>query len=168
MNGPAKHIIISELEDLKKRIANNITANKQNASGRTIASLRVEENDDGARLMGRSPFGTLETGRKPGKVPGNFNAIILQWMKDKGIKGAPIPYLRQPSQQWQPKYTPQQRGDFSLAGAIAHKIKTEGTKLYRDNGDNSVYSNEIPATIESIRKQLAGIYKQEIQNIKLN
>jgi hypothetical protein len=163
MNEPAKHIVIGALDDLKQRIAHNIVSTGQNAS-----SLHVEEYGSGAKLLGRFPFGTLETGRKPGKVPGNFQSIILQWMNDKGIKASPIPYISKPSKHWQPKYTPQERGDRSLAGAIAHKIKTGGTKLYRDKGRNDVYSNEIPATIESIRKQLTGIYKQEIQNIKLN
>jgi hypothetical protein len=168
MNEPSKHIVINEMEALKQRIAANIVSTGQNASGRTIASLRVEEYEDGAKLLGRFPFGTLETGRKPGKVPGNFIDIIIQWMKDKGIKAAPIPYIRIPSQKWQPKYDPQSRGDMSLAGAIAHKIKTEGTRLFRNNGIDNVYSNEIPLTVEVVKKQLAGIYKNEIQTININ
>jgi hypothetical protein len=168
MNEPVKNIVINELDALKQRIAANIVSTGQNASGRTIASLRIEEYDNGAKLLGRFPFGTFETGRNPGKVPGSFAGIILQWMKDKGIKAEPMPYLRTPSEKWQPKYTPEQRGDFSLAGAIAHKIKTEGTKLHRSGGRADVYSNEIPITIENIRKQIAGIYKQEIQTININ
>ena len=168
MNERVKHIVINELEALKQRIASNIVASGQNASGRTIASLKIEERDSGARLLGRMPFGTLEAGRKSGKVPGSFIGIIGQWMRDKGIKANPIPYIRIPSDKWQPKYTPQQRGDISLAGAIAYKIKKEGTKLHRSGGKADVYSNEIPLTLENIRKQLSGIFTSEIQTININ
>ena len=168
MDAQVRNIVINELEALKQRIAANIVSTGQNASGRTIASLHVEEHESGATLFGRFPFGTLETGRKAGKVPEGFQAIIMQWMKDKGIKAAPIPYLRIPSQKWQPKYTPQQRGDFSLAGAIAHKIKTEGTALHRAGGRADVYSNEIPLTLKNISKALAVLYTTEIQTININ
>jgi len=168
MNERAKHIVINELEALKQRIAKNIVSSGQNASGRTIASLKVEEYDSGVRLLGRFPFGTLETGRKPGKVPNSFIGIIEQWIRDKGIKAAPIPYIRIPSQNWQPKYNPQERGDMSLASAIAYKIKKEGTKLHRSGGRADVYSKEIPLTLENIRKRLTGMFKTEIQTININ
>ncbi|MCL1933960.1 MAG: hypothetical protein FWF53_09155 [Candidatus Azobacteroides sp.] len=168
MNEQARHIILEEVEALKKRIADNIVSTKQNASGETIKSLEIIETDDSVKLLGHSPFGTLETGRKPGKVPQGFQGIILQWMKDKGIKATPIPYARNPSQRWQPKYTPQQRGDMSIAGVIAHKIKTDGTKLYRDGGRADVYSNEIPVTLKNIRQKLAGLFATEIQTININ
>jgi len=163
-----KNIIIEEILSLKDRIAANIVSTKQNASGRTIQSLEVIETESGAQLWGRSPFGTLETGRKPGKVPNNFRDIILQWMKDKGIKATAIPYIRKPSDKWQPKYTPQQRGDYSLAGAIAYKIQTEGTSNYKMGGRDDVYSNEIPNTINSISQKLLGLFTTEVENIPLN
>ncbi len=163
-----KHIVVNEVEALKQRIAANIVSTGQNASGRTVASLEVVEMDDSVKLLGRFPFGALETGRKTGKVPKGFQGIIIQWMRDKGIKADPIPYIRTPSEKWQPKYTPGQRGDMSLAGAIAHKIKTEGTKLFRDGGRQDVYSNEIPVTLKNIQHQLVGLFESEIQTININ
>ncbi|MCL1933494.1 MAG: hypothetical protein FWF53_06775 [Candidatus Azobacteroides sp.] len=168
MNEPVKHIVLEEVETLKKRISDNIISTKQNASGKTLSSLEIVESGDGVKLLGRFPFETLETGRKPGKVPQGFQGIILQWMKDKGITASPIPYVRKPSKKWQPEYNPQQRGDSSLAGAIAYKIKTEGTKLHWYGGRQDIYSNEIPATLKNIRQKLTGLFSTEIQTIHIN
>ena len=64
----------SELEALQVRIAANIGSTGRTASGRTAKSMEVETIPWGGRLTGRAAFGTLETGRKPGKVPANFTA----------------------------------------------------------------------------------------------
>ena len=93
-----KQILGIALEELRQRIIANHVAAGQVASGRTRASLRVEVRENEGILWGRSPFGTLETGRKPGKTPQGFVGIIRQWMKDKGIQAAPIPYVRKPSE----------------------------------------------------------------------
>ena len=165
MDKNIKDIVLTELEDLKERIAENIRTTGQNASGNTVLSLKVKPTETGALLEGRSPFGTLETGRKKGKVPKSFSKIIMQWMDDKGITARPIPYKRKPSERWQPKYTEQERGTISLAGAIAHKIKTKGTSLYRAGGIDTVYSKEIPKTIEAIKDK---VMIEVVKHIKLN
>ena len=167
----ADNIIISELENLKQRIIANIQANKQTTSGRTAASFFVEPTENGIALktsQGNIMFQTLETGRKPGKIPLNFTHMIWQWIIDKGISVKPINYIRQASENWQPMYSPQERGELSLAGAIAHKIKTEGTELFQKGGRKDVYSNEIPKTITEIKTKILGIFKIEFSNIKLN
>lgn len=158
MTEDVKNIVVDELTALKERIARNIVATGQNASGRTIASLEIVDTDTSVSLLGRRYFKVLETGRRGGRVPYKFSTIIRQWMEDKGIKATPIPYIRIPSEKWQPKYTPQERGDMSLAGAIAHKIKTEGTKLFKDGGREDVYSSEIPQTVASIREKLRYVF----------
>lgn len=158
----------AELEALQARIAANIGSTGRTASGRTAKSMEVEVIPWGGRLTGRAAFGTLETGRKPGKTPANFTAIIRQWIKDKGLRTTPIPYKRKPSDKWQPKYTPAERGELSLAGAIAHKIRTEGTLLYRTGGDDNVYSNEIPATVEKLRAGILQMMRLTINNIPTN
>ena len=169
MNESVKNIVIDELEALKQRIASNIIANKQNASGKSIASLEVSPESDSVKLLGRFPFGTFETGRKAGKTPKGFTDIILQWIISKGIQAPSIPYVRKPSEKWQPKYTPARRGNLALAGAIAHTIKTQGTKLHFYGGRNDVYSNEIPTTIENIDKKIREYYEVEIvESIKIN
>jgi len=173
MKEEAKTIIIDELEALKQRIIDNINSTGTNASGRTIASLFVSITDDGGKLVsdrsGIPFFSTLETGRKPGKIPFGFADTIRQWMKDKNITANPIPYIRKASANWQPKYTPQERGEMSLAGAIAFSIRKHGSKLHQNGGRNDIYSNEIPQTIKNIREKLKGIATHEVKkSIKLN
>ena len=62
-------IIAEELEALKKKIIAQHLGAGQKASGRTAASLRVETTEEEGTLYGRAPFGTLESGRKAGRVP---------------------------------------------------------------------------------------------------
>lgn len=164
----ALRIVSEELEGLRQRIiANHISAN-QVASGRTKASLVIEMGGEGGVLYGRFPFGTLETGRKGGNVPKNFADIIRQWIIDKGISVSPIKYVRKPSERWQPKYTPEERGLRSLAGAIAHKIAESGTELYREGGRNDIYTPEISKTLERIEERISMLFVAEIDNIPLN
>lgn len=160
----ATQILAEELEHARQLIIAHIRANDQNASGRTIASLHVEVNQNGGILWGHKPFGVLETGRRAGKVPYGFRGIIHQWMRDKGIHGAPIPYKHDGAHM----YTPQERGDLSLAGAIAHKIATKGSKLHRDGGRSDVYSNVIPDTLQRINDRLIFLVSQSVDHTKLN
>lgn len=158
-------ILNEELDALRLRIIANHEAAGQVASGRTRESLSVEVNEREGILWGRFPFGTLETGRKPGKTPRNFSSIIRQWIIDKGIPVTPIPYVRNPSDRWQPKYTPQERGLMSLSGAIAHKIKTEGTSLYRSGGRRDIYTPEIEKTINSISDRIGSLFSMKVESI---
>lgn len=158
-----KKTIIVSLVWLQSKIIENHLAANQKASGQTIRSLLIEETSTGARLLGRSYFSTVETGRKEGKTPRNFNDIIQQWVIDKGIAITPIPYKRQPSERWQPKYTAQQRGLMSIAGAIAHKIASEGTSLYRQGGREDIFTEPTQEAIKQIKDKLTGIFKIEIQ-----
>lgn len=160
-----KKTIVVSLDWLQSRIIENHIAANQKASGRTIRSLMIEETDSGARLKGRSYFSTLETGRKEGKVPRKFQEIIQQWIIDKGIPVTPIPYKRQPSDKWQPKYTAEQRGLMSFASAIAHNIATEGTSLYRQGGNKDIFTEPTQESIQQIRKKLTGIFKTEIESL---
>lgn len=160
-------IVGDELELLKQRIISNIVASGQVASGQTIASLYVEERADGGALKfhGQMPFGVLETGRKPGRVPYGFRDIIYRWMQDKGVHATPIPYKRSGLH----KYSEQERGDRSLAGAIAHVIAKSGTRLYRNGGRTDIYSNEIPVTVANIRSKMLAVMNAEVmKSIKIN
>lgn len=152
---------------IKKVVANHIRAG-QKASGRTMQSIRKNLTDEGGVVFARAYFGVLETGRKPGAVPKDFQSVILQWMKDKGISAEPVPYIRKSSSKWQPKYSPQERGDLSLAGAIAYRIRKEGTKLYRNGGRDDIYSNEIPKTVENILDRIMAVFARDVEHINLN
>lgn len=164
MEGAASVILTEELEALKKKIITQHFGAGQKASGRTAASLRVEVTEEEGTLYGRSPFGILETGRKPGKTPQGFQEIIRKWMADKGIEAAPIPYKTDRPH----KYTPQERGNLSLSFLIARKIKREGTSLFRKGGRADIYSNVIPTATERIKGRIVELLKLDVENIKLN
>ena len=159
-----RQILSEELEVLRKAIIERHLAAGQKASGRTMESLRVETNEDEGTLWGRQAFGVLETGRKDGKVPMGFQAIIRQWMKDKGIKVAPIPYKTNRPH----KYTEQERGEMSLSFLIARKIRLEGTRLFRKGGRSDIYSQEVPLAVQRIKKRMLELLNVEIDSIKLN
>lgn len=170
--GEVASLLQKELTRIAEQIRANHIAAGQRASGKTFASIRPEvkmtETEVEGIVWGRSPFGTLETGRRAGKIPYNFYSIILQWMEDKGIKAMPIPYIRKPSQRWTPKYTPQERGNMSLAGAIVHTIKTKGSKLYRQGGRRDIYSNVIPQGVETITSRIMTIFSSAVDTININ
>lgn len=140
-------LVSSELEALKQRIIENHRSAGQVASGRTIASLKVEMTEDGGVLWGRSPFGTLETGRKPGKVPAGFWKIIRQWMDDKGIQ------VQKPD---------------SFAYLVARKIANEGTQLFRNGGRDDIYSPEVKDTVERVSQGIGILFGSEVEHINLN
>ena len=158
-------ILNEELGTLKATIINNIRTTGQWASGKTAASMAVMVSGSIGELVGRRAFGTLETGRRGGRVPRNFHNIIYDWMQAKGVHADPIPYKTSRPH----KYTEQERGDRTMAYFIAKTIRTIGTRLYRDGGRDDVYSRAIPVTIERINSRLSGIYVASVtQQIKLN
>ena len=77
-----------------------------------------------------------------------------------------LPLFR--STRWKPKYTPQERGDLSLAGAIAYRIRKEGTNLFRNGGRDDIYSNEIPKTVENILDRIMTVFAKDVESININ
>lgn len=149
----AQDIIREELTALRDRIAANIVAVGAKASGRTIESLEVQVTPaEGGGwqgvLLGRPFFGALETGssrwsKQYAKPPKFFVEIIQQWIDDKGL-------------------------DMS-AFLVARKIMREGTALKREGGRDTVYSREIPVTLDAIAERLATYWATvAVQNITLN
>ena len=158
-------ILTEELGTLRATIINNIRSTGQWASGKTAASMAVMVSGSIGELVGRRAFGTLETGRRGGRVPRNFHNIIYDWMMAKGVHAQPMPYKTSRPH----KYSEQERGDRTMAYFIAKTIRREGTRLYRDGGRDDVYSRAIPVTIERINSRLSGIYVASVtQQIKLN
>ena len=144
--------ILQILTETKDRIITNIDTEGIRASGRTQSYLRVEDRGEHFVLVqgsGGAPFETLQYGRGGGRVPLGFQSIIRQWIIDKGISTTDIPYKRNPSAKWQPKYTPQERGLLAAAGAIAEKIKKSGTDRCTQPNEN-VYSQPINDAIEKL------------------
>lgn len=136
-----------ELEQLMNRIVNNMRSAGEVASGRTIRSMRVISDNDSAALISAQPmpFGTLESGRKPGRVPYRFSDIIYQWMQDKGVHGT----IR--------GNRTQEQADRSMAYAISRSIAQHGTSLFRSGGRSDIYSNEIPAAVARITAKIAAV-----------
>lgn len=129
-------IVLRELRSLAQRIAENIRRNGQTASGRSERSLIVEDEGESIVLYGRKAFGTLETGRRGGRVPRNFASTLFQWSLDKRIQFA------------------DERERWSFAYALSKRIQKEGTLLHKQGGRADVYSNEIPVTLERINQSL--------------
>ena len=133
-----------------EKIREQIIAKKITATGRTQRALRYSV-DGGKSLRiiadagDRAPILSLQYGREPGKTP-PINSI-KEWIEAKRITYKSIAYVRQPSINWKPKYTPQERGLNSLAWAIATKIKKVGTGRHR-NPDPTVYSPVLKEVVE--------------------
>lgn len=145
-----QNIIFEELEDLRKRIISNIDSTGRRASGRTSGSMHTDVSENRGILFGRMAFGTLETGRKSGKVPAGFYQIIKQWVIDKGIS------------------FDSQSERNSFAYLVSRKIAREGTQLYRMGSDADVYTTEVPETIERIKDRVGFLMRLEFESIKLN
>lgn len=149
-----QRIVGDELERLKLAIINNMRQADAVATGRTIASLAVETNPTGGTLYGRKFFGALETGRRPTTASTASNpplyARIMEWMSARHIVGQT------------------ERETKSIAFAIAKSINKHGTRLYQQGGRNTIYSQEIPQTIERIGLQLSDLLASEFQSIKIN
>lgn len=167
-----EYVSLRVADELRKA-ADNIRQNHleagQKSSGKTANSIRseviLEPTAIRGIIWGRAPFTDLEQGRAPGPGPSNFYRIILDWMHFKGIKASPIPYKRQPSDKWTPKYSPQDRGDRTLAYFISKKIEEEGTTLYRNGGRSDIYSKDLDAVSQRISESVLRIFGKEIDNI---
>jgi len=163
--------IIRVLEETKAEIIANIDTQKVKASGRTQKSLAVEDRGESIVLVQLphekvAPFTTLQFGREGGKVPMGFAKIIEQWIIDKKIKVEPIPYVRQPSDKWQPKYTPVQRGLMQRAGAIANKIAKEGTQRHK-TPNMEIYTQPLNKAIDRLSKLAGNLVVAEIKIDKI-
>lgn len=154
--------MLAALERIRATIAANITEKGLKASGRTAKSMWIEPYTYGMRLVGRPYFQSLELGRPSGRVPRNFAGIIRQWIIDKGLSVRMIPYKRVPSERWQPKYTVEERSLRMAAGAIAHKIATSGTLLYRQGGRSDIYTPIIREEVEKLQKTYTDIVAKSI------
>ena len=126
-------------------------------TGQTADSIEVyiegNEKEIEAYLLGRPAFSTVEKGRAAGGVPSNMVDIIRQWQ---------VPYIRQPSENWQPKYTVEERSLNMAAGAISHTIATKGTKLYREGGRADIYTPFIDEFLRRVEDKIYLGYKLEI------
>lgn len=137
-------VMLQEVFEQAKRdiIANHERAG-QVASGKTRDSLSVEVTSDitsaTATMYGRKYFAALETGSQPWEKqykhpPKPFVETIAKWMVDKGIEGVSA-YL------------------------VARKIMREGTRLYRADGRQNVFTPVMSDIEERIDAELSSLFE---------
>lgn len=132
-----RQILLEELEDLRKRITENMGKADQIVTGRTRDSMQVTVEGNAGVLTGRRAFATLETGsrpwsRKPKRVPKFFADLIGEWIDKKELD----------LNKW----------------AVAHTIIHQGSKLYREGGRADIYSPELQPTIDRIGARILDQY----------
>lgn len=130
-------ILLEELEDLKRRITENMGKADQIVTGKTRDSMTVSVQGLAGVLTGRQAFATLETGsrpwsRPPKRVPKWFADLIGEWIRAKGLD----------LNQW----------------ATAHSIIHKGSKLYQTGGRADVYSPELQKTVDRIGERILDQY----------
>lgn len=132
-----RQILLEELEDLRRRITENMGKADQIVTGKTRDSMQVSVQGNAGVLTGRQAFATLETGsrpwsKKPKRPPKWFADLIGEWIDAKGLD----------LNQW----------------AVAHSIIHKGSKLYREGGRADVYSPELQKTIDRIGERIIDQY----------
>jgi hypothetical protein len=138
MSEEIRAILREELEDLRTRIIDNMTAADQVVTGKTRDSMRVTVQGNAGVLTGRQAFATLETGsrpwsRKPKRTPKWFADLIGEWIEAKNLD----------LNQW----------------AVAHTIIHQGSSLYRSGGRADIYSPELQKTIDRIGDRILSRYE---------
>lgn len=138
-------ILREHLNNIKTKIAERMAMNKRNASGRTVASLKVEVGDGHAILWGSKAFLAMERGRGPGAVPMNFVEIIMAWAQAKGIS-AKAKYGQNANQESAMRY---------FAGAVAFNIMKKGTKLHRTKQYDDIFTTVLNEELEKMSEAMA-------------
>lgn len=153
-------ILQKHLEHLRSVIISKIDEYKRTVTGRTAASLTITVDGNKGSLYGSGSFLAIERGRGPGKVPHDFFGIIKQWIIDKGLSYKPIPAKRK-----KVKYTPEERGLNSFAGAVAYKIMKEGSKMHRDKIYNDIFTTAVNEELELIANEFVIISAKSFAKI---
>lgn len=121
-----KQILADFFNALKNDVIKEQKQQGRVASGKSIEEYEVQADSNQASLLGVSYVGTLETGRKPGKVPSGFTQIILKWIEDKSLFSGESEQKKK-----------------SIAFLIARSISLNGTKLFQQGGNSGIISNII-------------------------
>jgi len=128
-------LLESILDECRVEIQSNLERYGINASGRTSASLQVENYFGGVRLVSRgeniAPFGTLEIGASPKAWAPTEK--LKQWTIDKGLDFG----------------SDKERDDF--VKSLQWKIYHHGTERHR-NPNYEVTTPPIKKAVEEIKK----------------
>ena len=143
-------------------------ATKTNASGKTSGGLFAEVSDYQITILSnRGGFANVEAGQAKGKRPYNFRDIIKQWILDKGISIAAMPYS--PNYNGFKKFgSPQERGLYYAAGAIAYANMTKGSSLWRSGGRRDVFTPAVERLVDAVTEAYAMEINTRIEAIFIN
>jgi len=146
-------------QSLKKLVEDTIIENRQNATGRTIASLRTETGESSVELFGPRHFGALQDGRIPTTYSGSGELYprILEWVKAKGV-------IFQDGIQ-RSKYTQVER----TAKTITYFIHKRGTYLYWKGQTYHGVKNPIlrkftPELMQELSRMILGDVKKNVSS----
>lgn len=149
MANDLRNRVLLDLVNLRDTIIARSIAAGQLASGRTYDNMVIVDSSTMGRihidLEAPNYIEVLQRGRAPGKVPYNFEDIILQWLIDKGI---------------QPEYGSLE----SLAANIAWGIKRYGTKLYATNTELDIFNSVIEEFIKNLTEEIVNYYADSVSS----
>lgn len=151
-------LLKSHLENVKTKIAERMASSGRNASGKSVASLRVEVNDSHGILWGSKSFLAMERGRGPGAIPMGFVEIITAWAKAKGISAYSKAGVRQD------KDTAMR----SFAGAVAFNIMKKGTRLFRNKQYNDIYTSALNEELDKMKDAMVINLLDQVSTINDN
>lgn len=144
--------VADALEEMRRRISENIEVLGLKASGRTQASMHVEETDGGGILWGRKYFQSLEEGSAPAPRGRWFQSVIKQWIKDKGIAVDTS------------RYSDYDKALDSAAWAVSKSIIRNGTVTYRMGGRKDVYTPVLNEEVAKLRNTIAVGVRESLVN----
>lgn len=135
------------LEELKLNIINRHISAGQVASGRTKAGFGVKMlSPFRGQLLGYNYSGVLERGRRAGKIPKNFTAIIAKWAAVKGITFN----------------SDKDRARFVYF--VAKKIREQGTMMYRQRREEDIFTTATLKFEDILSIEIGNLLEEEVKN----
>ena len=145
----SQQILELGLRNLRAEIITRSMDAGQKASGRTYEQLEVRNvTDTHGEFWGPTWVGVLEDGRKPGKVPYAFAAVIMEWATHKGISWAsadPVTFER-----W--------------ARGVAWHIRKNGTALFQSGQTLDVFKTPVADFERWLTEKLKEFYAAYVTN----
>ena len=135
------------LEELKQNIISRHVSAGQVVSGKTKAGFEVKTiSAFRGQLLGYTYSGVLERGRRAGRIPKNFTAIIAKWAAVKGITFA------------------SDRDRARFAYFVAKKIKEQGTMMYRQKREEDVFTTATLRFEDMLSIEIGALFENEVKN----
>lgn len=149
------------IKDLQAAIANSYLQAAQKVYGKGRVSLSQSANE--VVISGNQQAAIIQSIAQSERKPVNLYEGTRQWIEESGTAYKKIPYVRKESEKWKPKFTPEQRGQMSLAGKITHKIKEEGVTLAQAQQTDAAFAAESIKINQQAQTQLGEIIRNMIK-----